>query len=88
MMFMVSTPSPYIKESIRYSSILLIRGQRIIATPLLPWVVENDGTATQVTVHAWLGKISPAPELYSSLVELCSHIAAILTTVMKAVIWS
>ena len=35
-------------------------------------------------MHGWV-KFSPAPELYSSLVELCSHIAAILTTVMKAV---
>ena len=30
-------------------------------------------------------KCSLGPELYSSIVELCSHIAAILTTVMKAV---
>ena len=35
-------------------------------------------------MHGWV-KFSPAPELYSSLVELCSHITAILTTVMKAV---
>ena len=55
MMFMVSTPSPYPKESIRYLNILLITAQRIIATPLLPWaVVENDGivTATHSTCMA------------------------------------
>ena len=43
-------------------------------------------------MHGWV-KFSQTPELYSLLVELCSHIAAILATVMKAVnsrkkIWS
>ena len=35
-------------------------------------------------MHGWI-KFSQAPELYSLLVELCSHTAAILATVMKAV---
>ena len=44
-------------------------------------------------MHGWV-KFSQTPELYSLLIELCSHIAAILATVMKAVnsrrkkIWS
>ena len=35
-------------------------------------------------MHGWV-KFSQTPELYSLLIELCSHIAAILATVMKAV---
>ena len=35
-------------------------------------------------MHDWV-KFSQTPELYSLLVQLCSHIAAILATVLKAV---
>ena len=35
-------------------------------------------------MHGWV-KFSQTPELYSLLIELCSHIAAILATVMKEV---
>ena len=41
---------------------------KIHATPLLGWVlVENDGTVSK-SLYDWV-KFSPAPELYSSLVE-------------------
>ena len=45
MMFMVSTPSPDTKGIYKVFQIFS-HNRSIIATPLLPWVVENVGTVT------------------------------------------